>query len=44
MMMLGSKEGEGSQKPGKKSDYVIISELSLILNVTSAKRLVFVVI
>ena len=43
MMMLGYKGGRGVKNLGK-SDYVIISERSFILNVTSAKRLFFAVI
>ena len=43
MMMLGYKGGKGVKNLGK-SDYVIISERFLILNVTSAKRLFFGVI
>ena len=37
------QRGEGVKNLGK-SDYVILSERSLILNVTSAKRLFFAVI
>ena len=43
MMMLGYKGGRGVKNQGK-SDYVIISECSLILNGTSTKRLFFAVI
>ena len=43
MMMLDYKEGKGVKNQGK-SDYVIKRERSLILNVTSAKRLFFAVI
>ena len=43
LMMLGYKEGRGVKNQGK-SDYVIISEPSLILNGTSTKRLFFAVI
>ena len=43
MMMLGYKGRKGVKNLGK-SDCVIISERSLILNVTSAKRLFFGVI
>ena len=43
MMMLGYKGGRAVKNLGK-SDYVIMSKRSLILNVTSAKRLFFAVI
>ena len=42
-MMLGYKRGRGVKNLGK-GDYVIISKHSLILNITSAKRLFFPVI
>ena len=43
MMMFGYKGERGVKDLGKR-DYVIISERSLILNVTSTKRLFFAVI